>query len=676
MKSFFKLLAKLWFILAVVTIGAILFLTIDQAKDIFYGLSFDNNTGLYFLTLILVTLLWSFSIWYGARLLIRVVIYQQGGFDIKGQFSKNGNLQNKPQGFLAFAIKYVPRSLGLIPFVIILFSIDYGNKGVGIWYGGITFITSVLFFLFTILRRKLLKIERNTYDPFFRLKELTFKEKASLFLISSIGLIIILLLIVFPRSFSIAFGVAIGPIAVIILGMAIWTWVASVLTWLDSRTELPINSVLFILIILFSFTNDNDTIQSIKSVTREQKTYFDRISRPSFDEYFNQWQASSARPWNKFTGKQDTLRTIFIIAGEGGGSRASFWTSGILSKLDSAADGFYERIFLMSTVSGSSVGSGFFNAIHTIEDNPDPSKLNSVAGGDYLSPINTAMISGEVVQSILPFGIDKVDRAKYLEDAWSRIFRKTTKSSILDSAFFKLWEQDNFSIPANVFNVTLVESGQKGYISPIKLGLSKTVIDLMDSLPYGIPLKTAMSLSARFPFFTSTGTIKDSKDWSKKLYNVTDGGYYENTGLETALDIYRKLRTKCYSTKRKYQIVLLYIRNSPPENYYIKQHYNFLDFISLPLLTLYRTWSTESDPMRRQLNAYFNTVKTDTTNLNDNDEFLIIQLNHDNERLFPLSRYISKTTQKMMISEMNNMFDSTDVKNYPQYKVIKKITDD
>jgi len=308
----------------------------------------------------------------------------------------------------------------------------------------------------------------------------------------------------------------------------------------------------------------------------------------------------------------------------------------------------------MSTVSGSSVGAGFYTAMHQIEKEPLPASIHKLAGGDYLSPLNISMISGEVVQGISPIGVNKWDRAKYLEDAWSSSFKNLTGKSNLDTTFSSLWSNDSYSLPINIYNVTVVESGQKGFLAPLKLELP-LAMDVMDSLPYGLPLKTAMSLSARFPFFTSTGTIKDSKDWDKKVFNLTDGGYYENTGLETALEIYQRLNIirKNDNAYHQFRIAILYIQNSSDSTYKVKHHLNFLDFISLPVMSLYSTWASESIPTVEHTIAMMDLIKPDS--LANNDQFMVIRLEHEDNKMFPLSRYISDSTQKLMIAKMNKM---------------------
>ena len=80
---------------------------------------------------------------------------------------------------------------------------------------------------------------------------------------------------------------------------------------------------------------------------------------------------------------------------------------------------------------------------------------------------------------------------------------------------------------------------------------------------------------------------------------------------------------------------------------------SWLSVLSHPLSALYNTWGTESAPMLVQTNEFFKSLKADTVVWNDKDDFFHIKLPHDSTS-YPLSRFISDTTQEKMIKEMKN----------------------
>jgi hypothetical protein len=76
----------------------------------------------------------------------------------------------------------------------------------------------------------------------------------------------------------------------------------------------------------------------------------------------------------------------------------------------------------------------------------------------------------------------------------------------------------------------------------------------------GVDLKllTAVSLSARFPWISPAGWLERSSDQAAecesagigdRLYLV-DGGYFENSGFETAIELHQRLRSYALANNR------------------------------------------------------------------------------------------------------------------------------
>ncbi|GEM_PF-4584363 len=359
---------------------------------------------------------------------------------------------------------------------------------------------------------------------------------------------------------------------------------------------------------------------------------------------------------------RDSARHVFIIASEGGGSRASFWTSGFLKTLEEAIPGFFSHVYAASTVSGSSAGFSIYNNLYA-EDKIQ--SVHQVTRGDFVSPANTAIFFGELFQTLSPCAFNGLDRSKYLEDAWSLSYSNQTGSHELNSSFLNFFNQYE-TLPVQFINSTVVERGQRVVISPVKLeDPDSLVFQLYDYLGHDIPFKTAMSLSARFPFLTFSGLLNatketDSLDQEINLHLV-DGGYYENTGIETALDIYNEIASLRMNNKKFscLSVHLIYIQNSSSKYYTKDEGGSRLSILSHPLSALYNTWRTESAPMLAQTNEFFKKLKGDTVKWNDKDVFFHTKLPHDSTS-YPLSRFIADTTQKKMIAEMENYLHTSD----------------
>ena len=70
-------------------------------------------------------------------------------------------------------------------------------------------------------------------------------------------------------------------------------------------------------------------------------------------------------------------------------------------------------------------------------------------------------------------------------------------------------------------------------------------------------LSTTAMLSARFPIVSPAGTIRAKGDDGRDGDRVVDGGYFENAGLTTALDVARALRDEGVTP------IVLWVRNDP-----------------------------------------------------------------------------------------------------------------
>ena len=66
-----RVLSRLWFALAVIFIAGTLLIAVDQARDIFYGLSFDRDTGMAYTYSLISFTFWGIFAWFGTRLLGR-----------------------------------------------------------------------------------------------------------------------------------------------------------------------------------------------------------------------------------------------------------------------------------------------------------------------------------------------------------------------------------------------------------------------------------------------------------------------------------------------------------------------------------------------------------------------------------------------------------------------------
>jgi predicted chitinase len=200
---------------------------------------------------------------------------------------------------------------------------------------------------------------------------------------------------------------------------------------------------------------------------------------------------------------------------------------------------------------------------------------NSILGTDFLSPLVAAALFPDFTQTFIPWPVGPFDRARALEYAFETSGRAvierrpngTRPPSILEENYFTHWNPQH-SFPALLFNATDAGTGKRVVISPFKLTdtqrfkdevclfansneIQKTEIDntqpatlaTLTGLP--IPLSAAAFVSARFPWVTPAATVTVTNPCFGKRDSVrlVDGGYLDNSGVETALGLIERLKT-------------------------------------------------------------------------------------------------------------------------------------
>ncbi|MET4331702.1 putative chitinase [Bradyrhizobium sp. i1.15.2] len=307
---------------------------------------------------------------------------------------------------------------------------------------------------------------------------------------------------------------------------------------------------------------------------------------------------------------------VFIVAAQGGGIYAANNAARFLARMQDLCPAFRQHLFAISAVSGGSVGSAIFAAALHAEnasldsnaadgktcpkiadflagvgrvqdiDAPGPveQRVASVLATDFLSPLVAGFLFTDFTQMFSPVAIPAFDRARFLEytleNAGDRMLdsHKGTgdQSNLLRADFQSHWTAGN-NMPALLFNTTDAGSGKRAVISPfdfdplhpndtdlcILAGLERVTTgadQTVKSHSLRIPLSTAAFTSARFPWVTPAATISLKNDCitTNPQARLVDGGYVENSGIETALDLIEKLNSiKGTSDAPKFRIYLL-----------------------------------------------------------------------------------------------------------------------
>lgn len=380
----------------------------------------------------------------------------------------------------------------------------------------------------------------------------------------AISSLVFLLLI--STKFLVSYEV-IGSPALVCLSFACWLGIYTGLLYIDSRfrkkIRISVRWLLLVWLFVVSFINNDHPVR------RNGDTGFS-TERITLNEHFSLWTKNHLADTNKISFK-DTIKNIadttgatdsvanyypvYFITAEGGALRTGAFTAMLLARLQDSFPGFKDHIYAFSTVSGGSVGISFFNAICYLEPNntaKTPNYYQAVTfkffAQDQLSPVLAKLFYADLANNFWPNNIEKFDRAIALEKAWehsyANVFRRPNDKNVFSTNFLSCYNNPftkQSVLPAWFINTTEVETGLQCYISNVRADsfvLARQRDLLAEKIRYGINYSTAVNFSSRFPLFSPSAALYQSDD---QTYHYVDGGYIENTGAKTMLEVLQSL---------------------------------------------------------------------------------------------------------------------------------------
>lgn len=358
---------------------------------------------------------------------------------------------------------------------------------------------------------------------------------------------------------------AIGTQALVYLFLAALSFVLTWLSHIYRKTGWPVTVMVIAAAFVFSVFGLNDNHKVEHKIVATDNT--------SIEKNFEAWLLSRGdRKWFADNGKP---YPVYVVAAEGGGMFAGYHIASWLGNLQDSCDRFAQHTFGISSVSGGSLGAAVFAGLTQMSGANHDFRpcahrrypyFNWTSAAffrnDLLAPLVGATLFPDFLQRLIPWPIKAFDRAGALEEAFSVTWDKSVPSFVgkKPDGLFKrplhsLWDPKGVT-PALFLNTSSVASGSRVTIGPLHYTQTSTGMHLNTALcaPYDdrtttieLPLATAVSLSARFPWLTPAGWFDLSrsacpdKAQRDRVYLV-DGGYFENSGLETAIDIATYLR--------------------------------------------------------------------------------------------------------------------------------------
>ncbi|MBC7948023.1 MAG: patatin-like phospholipase family protein [Chitinophagaceae bacterium] len=380
---------------------------------------------------------------------------------------------------------------------------------------------------------------------------------AQLRVICLLSLVIFLAICFLP----IKFYSMIGAPGLVVIAFGCWSGLYAGLLYMDFAVfrsfSVSLRFILFLGLIFSScFNNDHP-------VRYNSAGYSGADTRPSLKEHFLRWfdQYQKDSMNSLYTLKSDTATRFYplvFVCAEGGALRTGAFAAQTLSFLQDSISKHYNidvknSVYAYSGVSGGGLGISFFNAIAYLSKQGDLKQDTSYStltkaffNEDYLSPVIGKMFYSDIVSLFVPVHIEKFDRAVVLEKAWEHGFEKVIKPdgrNIFSADFRSLYNDNNPSLPAFFINTTEAETGKQCWLTNVRPDASMSFAAKRDLMAYkirgGINYSTMTNFSSRFPLFSPAAAVVQDEG---KKFHYLDGGYVENTGTGTMLEVLQALQ--------------------------------------------------------------------------------------------------------------------------------------
>jgi hypothetical protein len=518
-------LVDLRIIIVAMLAGTLLLLAVPAGVDVVRGMVDNSNAGkqqgfwqhmwasgliLQWISLWVACLLTGFSAWLWPELLYL------------NRWAADGGDRHQPGWY-----RHLRRLLGLLPFAVAaVATLKAANWHVGdVWIALLADAVGVVLMIVLFIRRRT-KLGRAQTD---------IDNMAWWFLVITLVLALGLFLGFMVPGLRTRLAWAMGPAAVAFASIGSMVACTSVIVLVLRRAKLPLVTLSLLAFLLFSLWNDNHDVRTLAP----PPPY-----RPTLDAALLRWdEAATAREAG------GAPRPLVIVATAGGASRAAYWTGTVLDTITAPGGPIAgQDIFAISSVSGGSLGAIGWAAWaarpDTAGSNRSEALVQGFFGRDHLSPAVAGMLFPDFVQRFLPVALVP-DRAVSLEEGFEMAWAAAAGDNAMASDFDAIWAGRLFTgselpwVPLVFANGTHVETGKRIITAPV--AVSPDVFEDAYDFIVGtgtLRASTAVTNSARFPIVSPAGAITRGCAQG----HIVDGGYFENGGLETALDVARRAR--------------------------------------------------------------------------------------------------------------------------------------
>jgi len=175
---------------------------------------------------------------------------------------------------------------------------------------------------------------------------------------------------------------------------------------------------------------------------------------------------------------------------------------------------------------------------------------------------------------------------------------------------------------------------------------SSQIHDYFEVTGQDIKTSTAIGLSARFPFITPPALIKDRN--GNTYGNLVDGGYYENLGMQSMLDLYTIL--KKLSQKHGYRIQFRFIAIRNTKSQVDDKPLKGMVETLAPAQTFTNIWNNNSNEVLSNGKLLIE---------QNNDEIYVLRLEREDKENIPLGWYLSDDARNKLNRQLNSLSNLT-----------------
>ena len=537
-----RVLQLCFFPVLTVFAGVIVFWVVPQAREALHAFGDEHRISEQaFFELAFV--LWLLSAWYVARLLVG----KRFEPDLIGSCIS--------ASFAQAVALWLPRALALIAGIAVTWLIARDTHQWGLV--ALLAVTCAVTFGLLVFRRQIGRLRNQRWvQHWHRRPQEDFERFDSLapsawYFIGFLAFISAALLIALPVGME-SIARPVGSPALLLFALMSWTIFGGfVLTYLPKSYHLPVLTwIVALLAIAFSRCNENHVVAPPVAGIRNS-------SPAPLKDVFAAWLQNRKHPEGP----------VILIATAGGASRAAYWTTSALGMLQDESPSFADNVFLISGISGGSVGAVAFvtslDLVRSTGGNPCRSVRNlgnEFTGKDDLATVMGMLLFPDLFQRLWFRPIEMADRSRGLEEIWVRDWNKIMEDCDPEARpHINPWSEAFTALNANRTAESQIPALA---LSSTALRQGRPVMQATFSLPRGdmaqlLPADPTTSLnletasltltqaahnSARFPYVSPAGRVigKDGNLWDR----LGDGGYIEASGSLVLAEVITELETE------------------------------------------------------------------------------------------------------------------------------------